>query len=64
MRRRKSNAFKEWEVRLRDRARALAAVDGYLKGTTAQYRLEHRLQHKDGSYRWIAHSAPRFRNPR
>ena len=59
------DTFKEWEVRLHpeDRARALAAVDGYLKGTTAQYRLEHRLRHKDGSYRWIAAFGAGFRNP-
>jgi PAS domain S-box-containing protein len=47
--------FEEWAGRLHpeDRARALATVDGYLRGDLPDYELEHRLRHKDGSYRWI-----------
>jgi PAS domain S-box-containing protein len=47
--------FSEWEARIHpdDLARAQAAVRGYLAGVTPQYELEHRLRHKDGSYRWI-----------
>jgi PAS domain S-box-containing protein len=47
--------FSEWEERLHpdDRERALATVRAYLDGTTPQYELEHRLRHKDESYRWI-----------
>jgi PAS domain S-box-containing protein len=47
--------FCAWERLLHpeDRERALAAVRGYLAGQTAAFELEHRLRHKDGSYRWI-----------
>jgi PAS domain S-box-containing protein len=49
------NRFEEWEQRLHpdDRERALAAVRAYLDGLAPVYELEHRLRHKDGSYRWI-----------
>jgi PAS domain S-box-containing protein len=49
------NDFSEWESRLHpeDRQRALKTVDDYLQGRTAEYELEHRLRHKDGSYVWI-----------
>jgi len=36
-----------------DRQRALDAVQAYLRGRTPTFQLEHRLRHKDGSYRWI-----------
>jgi PAS domain S-box-containing protein len=47
--------FREWEVRLHpeDRERALQTVREYLEGKSSEYELEHRLLHKDGSYRWI-----------
>ena len=47
--------FKEWETRLHpeDRERALAAFRDYFGGKRATFELEHRLRHKDGSYRWI-----------
>ena len=49
------NHFSEWEQRLHpdDRERALMCVQDYFEGRTPEYELEHRLQHKDGSYRWI-----------
>lgn len=47
--------FNEWLKRLHpeDRERAQETIQDYLNGRTATYRLEHRLQHKDGTYRWI-----------
>ncbi len=47
--------FEEWESRLHPehRERALTAVRDYLDGELPQYESEHRLPHKDGSYRWI-----------
>src|SRR5579871_111693 len=50
-----SNHFDEWEKLLHpeDRERSLAAVRAYLDGLAPVYDLEHRLRHKDGSYRWI-----------
>jgi PAS domain S-box-containing protein len=49
------NRFEEWQQRLHpdDRDRSLAAVQAYLDGRAPVYELEHRLHHKDGSYRWI-----------
>lgn len=49
------NVFSAWESRLHpdDAGRSLATVRAYLAGETKEYELEHRLQHKDGSYRWI-----------
>jgi len=49
------NEFDEWESRLysEDRERALETVRAYLDGESPDFELEHRLRHKDGSYRWI-----------
>ncbi len=48
--------FEEWEARLHpaDRERAMAYVRAYLEKPEGEYAQEFRLQHKDGSYRWIA----------
>ena len=50
-----SNDFSEWERRLHpdDKTRAKATVNAYLSGRAADYEFEHRLRHKDGTYRWI-----------
>jgi PAS domain S-box-containing protein len=47
--------FSEWESRLHpeDHERALKTLHDYLAGQIPDYEIEHRLQHKDGSYRWI-----------
>jgi PAS domain S-box-containing protein len=47
--------FSEWEKRIHpeDRTRSLAAMHDYLEGRSVDFDLSHRLQHKDGSYRWI-----------
>ncbi len=50
-----ANRYEEWESRLHpeDRERALSTLQAYLEGEIPAYELEHRLRHKDGSYRWI-----------
>ena len=49
------NVFQEWEDRLHpeDHDRALGAIKAYLGRRESQFELEHRLRHKNGSYRWI-----------
>lgn len=36
-----------------DRDRAIQTLNSYLRGELPEYELEHRLRHKDGTYRWI-----------
>src|SRR5262249_18896413 len=36
-----------------DRERALETIRAYIEGRTEVYELEHRLLHRDGTYRWI-----------
>jgi formate hydrogenlyase transcriptional activator len=50
-----ANVFSAWEDLLHpeDRERALATLQAYRCGQAPIYELEHRLRHKDGSYRWI-----------
>lgn len=49
------DTFDTWEHRLHpdDHARAIAYVQAYLVHPEGDYRQDFRLQHKDGSYRWI-----------
>lgn len=50
-----TNCFEAWErlIHPDDLERARTALQSYLNGQSQMYRLEHRLRHKDGSYRWI-----------
>jgi len=47
--------YDEWYDRLHpdDRDGAVGELQAYLRGERDTYELEHRLRHKDGSYRWI-----------
>jgi PAS domain S-box-containing protein len=49
------NHISSWEQLIHpdDRDSALARLRAYLAGEMPVYELEHRLRHKDGSYRWI-----------
>ena len=50
-----ANEYDAWITRLHpeDRDRVLGALQDYLTGRASIYEVEFRLQHKDGSYRWI-----------
>ncbi len=45
----------EWRNRIHpdDRARVLQELDEHLAGKSARFENQHRLRHKDGSWRWI-----------
>ena len=47
--------FETWRehVHPEDLDRSLQAIQAYLSGENDQYQLEHRLRHRDSSYRWI-----------
>ena len=49
------NTFQEWESRIHseDHERTLGAIAAYLSRRESRLEIEHRLRHKDGSYRWI-----------
>ena len=50
-----ANNYYEWEKRIQpdDRHRAIDTRKAYLDGFIPTYEMEYRLQHKDGSYRWM-----------
>ncbi|HKN86522.1 MAG TPA: PAS domain S-box protein [Nitrospiraceae bacterium] len=58
------NRCEEWESRIHpdDRERALNTLLAYVNGHRSHFQLEHRLRHKDGSYRWILSHAVCLRN--
>ncbi|TVQ54937.1 MAG: PAS domain S-box protein [Spirulina sp. DLM2.Bin59] len=49
------NTFSGWQNLWHpdDTDRIQAAIDDYLSGKSKRYEIEHRLRHKDGSWRWI-----------
>jgi PAS domain S-box-containing protein len=59
-----SDDFDEWVRRIHpdDRERCLAAIEEHLHSPESAYRLEHRLRHKDGSWRWILTRAASLRD--
>ena len=50
-----ANTYEAWRDRLHpdDRERVSEAIQAHLEQQTPQYRVEYRLQCRDGSYRWI-----------
>lgn len=58
------NTFQEWERRIHpeDHDRSLGAIEAYLTGRTTWYENEHRLRHKDASYRWILARGTKIKN--
>jgi PAS domain S-box-containing protein len=59
-----SDTFSAWAdlVHPEDSERAQGEIQKYLLGQIDQYRLEHRLRHKDGTYRWILTRGALLRN--
>lgn len=49
------NTFTAWDrlIHAEDRDRAWNELQAYFSGRKPTYELEHRLRHKDGTYRWI-----------
>ncbi len=49
------NDFQEWQSRIHQEDQSLVhtTIQSCLDGDRSQFELEHRLQHRDGSYRWI-----------
>lgn len=60
------NEFATWErlIHPDDREEALAVLQAHLDGRYDTYRLEHRLRHKDGRYRWVLTRGAAIRNQR
>lgn len=59
-----ADRVEEWSKRLHpdDRERALNHLEDYQKGRVRTYNIEFRLQHRDGSWRWIQSIGDAFRD--
>jgi PAS domain S-box-containing protein len=59
-----ANDFETWSSRVHeeDRERTLETLQAALNGTMNQFEYEHRLRHRDGSYRWILSRGSLIRN--
>ncbi len=57
--------FESWRALMHpdDVKHAIGQVQAYLAGQSPAYELEHRLRHKDGSYRWILARGIALRDP-
>ncbi|HWK28073.1 MAG TPA: EAL domain-containing protein [Solirubrobacter sp.] len=55
----------EWLGRVHpdDRAPLTQALDAFVAGATEQFESEHRIQHRDGTYRWVLARATAVRRP-
>jgi diguanylate cyclase (GGDEF)-like protein/PAS domain S-box-containing protein len=55
----------EWLGRVHpdDRAALTQALEGHLAGATQHFESEHRVQHRDGSYRWMLARGTAVRDP-
>ncbi|HET6420264.1 MAG TPA: PAS domain S-box protein [Geobacteraceae bacterium] len=60
-----SNNIIEWEKRIHpdDRQRVMDISRAYLDGHIQTYEIEYRLQHKNGSYRWVHTRGSCLRDP-
>ncbi len=60
-----ANRYESWEALVHpdDRERSLTTLKEYVAGQLAEYELEHRLRHKDGTYRWILARGAALRDP-
>ncbi len=61
-----SDSISDWHrlMHPEDLKLVLTAIDAYLTGAMPEYEIEHRMQHKDGSFRWFLSRGVVFRDER
>ncbi|RII27119.1 MAG: hypothetical protein CXR31_07645 [Geobacter sp.] len=61
-----SNSIDEWKKRIHpeDFDSVMTALDAHLMGDSPLFKVEYRMRHKDGSYRWILTRGASFRDTR